>query len=262
MKMNDFLNIPESALLVARQMKIIPEIHPDDFIYRFVQQRWAGDVGRSITNYYELGQHSAKLVKQHTEAVDRLYKRQFGADWIPKSITDLASGYGGVARHLGNYFPDSDVHACDIHDKAVLFNKDVLKVDAIQSSSIPEELNIPRSDLIIALSFFSHMPIQTYRRWLMALASKLSKNGAMIFTANGYLGENVILKSSGIHVGEDGFGFRPTSEQKDLNSAEYGLTISHPRFVLPILNELGLRVVRYEEGVWWGTQDAYLCMRM
>src|SRR5271170_2330378 len=96
----ELLSIPDVALEFAKTMRIVPEIHQDDFIYRFLEKRWKGDKDRAITNYYELGRYSANLVREQIEIPKRLYKQEFGVDWRPEVITDFASGYGGVTRHL------------------------------------------------------------------------------------------------------------------------------------------------------------------
>jgi hypothetical protein len=107
------------------------------------------------------------------------------------------------------------------------------------------------------LSFFSHMPKTTFSSWLQRIVSLLSPQGVFIFTANGHVTHKSVVKD--IAVDEEGFGFKPMSEQRDLPGGEYGLTISYPPFVLNAMNQCSdVRLVRFQEGLWWATQDAYM----
>jgi hypothetical protein len=125
---------------------------------------------------------------------------------------------------------------------------------------VPEQLKLPPQDVIFAHSFFSHMPETTWARWLKALANALAPRGVLIFTTHG-----VVLDEAGIPglgVNANGFGFIPQSEQDDLDGEEYGGTISHSRWVLPVLASMPeLRLSKFHEGLWWGTEDAYVCVK-
>jgi hypothetical protein len=68
---------------------------------------------------------------------------------------------------------------------------------------------------------------------LKALANALVPRGVLIFTAHGFALDKRGVP--GLNVKENGFGFMPQSEQYDLEGAEYGLTISYRRWVLPVL---------------------------
>ena len=54
----------------------------------------------------------------------------------------------------------------------------------------------------------------------------------------------------------------PLDHQWDLEGEEYGLTISYPRWVLPVLASMPeLRLSKFHEGLWWASQDTYVCMK-
>ena len=60
-------------------------------------------------------------------------------------------------------------------------------------------------------------------------------------------------------VEDDGFWFQLTSEQKDLDSDEYGMTVTLPKYVkseIKLLPEFTL--IHFEEGYWWEHQDVYI----
>ena len=80
----------------------------------------------------------------------------------------------------------------------------------------------------------------------------------LIFTAHGFVLDKRGVP--GLNVKANGFGFMPQSEQYDLEGEEYGLTISYPRWVLPVLASMPeLRLSKFHEGLWWATQDTYVC---
>ena len=61
---------------------------------------------------------------------------------------------------------------------------------------------------------------------------------------------------SGVDVLDDGFCFRPESEQKDLAVAEYGNTIVTLDFVFNEVDErLGIRNVVHRPAHWWNYQE-------
>jgi 2-polyprenyl-3-methyl-5-hydroxy-6-metoxy-1,4-benzoquinol methylase len=184
-------------------------------------------------------------------------KKRLGETWEPRAILDFASGYGCVARHLKNAFADKAVTTCDIHKDAQDFNQNVLGLQSIGSQLIPDELNLPKFDVIIALSFFSHVPKHRFSSWISQLSNALLPGGMFLFTANGHTTHRTICPH--MTIDEDGVGFTPASEQKDLSVEDYGLTVSYPRYVFRILEfQRELRLSTLIEGFWWATQDTYI----
>lgn len=55
----------------------------------------------------------------------------------------------------------------------------------------------------------------------------------------------------------DGFRFSPSSEQNDLDSAEYGTTIVSVEYVLQHIPP-DCRLLHFSEAEWEGYQDAYV----
>jgi hypothetical protein len=101
--------------------------------------------------------------------------------------------------------------------------------------------------------------------WVGPCAAASSVNalapcGVVIFTTHGFVPDKRGIP--GLNVMASGFGFMPRSEQYDLDGDEYGLTISYPRWVLPVLASMPeLRLSKFHEGLWWGTQDTYVCVK-
>jgi len=259
MNTDDLLSISDQNLALAATMGIRPEIHREDFIFHFVERKWKGDRERAIRNYYDLGKYSADRAKDIMDDILRV-KSRVGSTWQPKSIMDFASGFGNATRHFKHVFPESNISSCDIHEKAVQFNTNVLTIESYLSSFKPEDIELPKQDVIYVMSLFSHLPKTVFGRWVTALGKSLQPGGALVFTANGYVTDRT--GKTNIVVDGSGYGFRPQSEQSDLPGKQYGLTISYPRFVTKAINECdGLRLAGLREGYWWTTQDTYVCIR-
>ena len=152
------------------------------------------------------------------------------------------------------------VTSCDIHPEAINFLNEKFGVDVVLSNSIPEKLEISdKFDVIFALSFFSHMPKITFGRWLKRLSSFLKPGGYFIFTTHGLLSTAFLPD---VEFDDDGFWFQPASEQEDINTSEYGLTCTQPKYVFSqIFESLELTIKCFQEGYWWGHQDLFVIKR-
>jgi SAM-dependent methyltransferase len=244
----DFTFIARYADLFASQTGVEPNIHVDDFIFRFLLDNPSFPSTEAAVRYYFYdGMNSANKLKELL--VDLNY------DINDITLLEFASGYGCVSRHLKKYFGPR-LTACDIHKQAVIFINSVLGIDAILSVKNPDDfVTNRRYDVVFALSFFSHMPRKTWSSWLKSLFEILNPNGVLIFTTHGdlcrkFFGNPVIP--------EDGFLFFPFSEQKDLDPQEYGNTIVTRGFVEKCVDEVLHRNCIYLRGFWWGNQDLYV----
>jgi len=147
--------------------------------------------------------------------------------------------------------------ACDIHPQAIDFLTRELRARAVISAHQPEGLTLGEPfDAVFALSFFSHMPRATWGRWVRALFSHVKPGGYLLFTTHG-------MASRGWHdnpeIPSDGFWFKPTSEQHDLDTAEYGATIVTPEFVTrEVRAQTGEDIFEHREAFWWEHQDLWI----
>jgi hypothetical protein len=249
------------TLKLASELGINPAISTKDFIYQFQLKRMGSDPLKGISQYYRVGRYSSMLFKDQVLPEIMRLRDLYGYPREIATLLDFASGYGSVARHFGQVLPELKVTTCDIHDEAVEFNRSILGLTSIPSSDDPANLDVGPYDVIIALSFFSHMPETTFRRWLIALSAAVANGGALVFTTRGKISHR--NSPAGVIVDSHaGFGFRSISEQQDLNSAQYGLTVSFIRFVEAALRDCSdMRLVVFREGVWWNHQDIYICMK-
>jgi hypothetical protein len=245
--------VSEAIGTCAARLGVKPDIHDEDFIFQFVMSHPGFNSPADAASYYfDDGRKSA-------DRVSALIARYMpGHNHV--RLLEFASGYGCVTRHLAVSARGYELVACDIHQAAVSFTREALGVNAMQSASRPEDVNSDKPfDVVFALSFFSHMPDRTWGRWLRTLLSMVTDGGLLIFTTHG--------RKSGKHFGnpqvdDQGYFFRPESEQADLATDEYGSTLVLPKYVFRKLNELpDTNLAYFEEGLWWEHQDTYVVQR-
>jgi SAM-dependent methyltransferase len=224
------------------------DVHPADHIFWFILNLpYFQDKAEAVRGYFSNGNESARKLKTIL------------ADLIPTrdvSMLEFASGYGCVTRHLRHEIPNLDVTACDIHPAAVDFIRNVLGVKCELSDSAPEGLALGKLfQVVFALSFFSHMPDRTWRRWLDRLAAHTEPGGFIIFTTHGLRSAKMMKVTN---LGGNNIWFNPQSEQDDLDTAEYGTTITSFDYVYAQISSIpDVRLVGFQEGFWWGHQDVY-----
>lgn len=236
---------------VARDYSVAPCIHGKDFIFDFLLSRLP-DEQAAVTQYFKRGDYSA------AKLADMLHSCATSSD-RPLRLLEFAAGYGSITRHFPNHLPASvRVTCCDIHAEAVEFIRDRMGYPAVVSTAIPEQLPIePGFDVIFALSFFSHMPEKTWSRWLYVLLGKLAPGGSLIFTTHGV---SSLLRAKYPLDKFDGFIYRKESEQKDLDTEEYGHTIVSPRFVASSIPR-GYHIAAFQEAEWEEHQDLYVILK-
>ncbi len=239
----------------ANSFNVIRHIHPEDLIFQFcINNECFKTKNQAIKYYFSQGRDSAEKLAMIIENFSTV-----SFDKI--ELLEFASGYGAVTRHLRNVLPNVDITSCDIHEKAIEFIENQLFTPAILSHTEPECLQLPKNyDVVFVLSFFSHMPKITWDRWLLSLFNCVKRDGLLIFTTHG----NLSKKHFGFpEIGEDGFWFKPTSEQTDLNINDYGMTISLEKYVDSAIKRLNnVNLIYYREGYWWEHQDLYVLRKL
>jgi len=247
-------DVPQMCADAAAEFGVPSRVHIDDFIFRFLLNHPGfGLKSAAIEYYFRDGHRSATKVRA---ALDR---------WLPSSeeplhVLEFASGYGAVTRHAKDILAPHQMDSCDIHPAAVRFLSRNFGVTAIQSSDVPERLELPVPyDMIFVLSFFSHMPDSTWARWLQRLYNGLNEGGVLLFTTHG---KQSLKHFPEARLNSKGFWFDPSSEQKDLDTATYGQTITAKPYVVSKIAQLkDADLLEYEEGGWWTHQDVYIVRR-
>ena len=233
----------------AAKFGVSNAVHPEDHIFNFVINHpgFKSDIAR-VGYYFEDGRRSSEkfrqLVTAHALKPDK------------NTVLEFAAGYGRVSRHL-LHAKEISVESCDIHDKAISFLRNEIGVRALLSSPFPETLSLSSQyDVVFALSFFSHMPITTWARWLVALAKATKTGGLLIFTTHGMKSRPFYSNPT---IPENEFRFQRSSEQADLSTEQYGSTIVTPDFCKAnIASVAGLELIEMSEAYWWGHQDLYV----
>ena len=240
----------------ATSLGVSPEIHPDDYIFQFIFQNTTFPSKKDAINYYfRDGEESAKKLAEILYSICELDKTN------KINLLEFASGYGCVTRHFKNTLPQAEITACDIHQKAVDFLEEKLGISAVISTSKPNKLSIKNKyDAVFALSFFSHMPKEMFSLWLNKLFSFTKPDGFLIFTAHGHKSVKYMPE---VKLDETGFGFLQQSEQKDLDTSEYGAAITLPNYVLDqIFSMPDAELIMFREGYWWRHQDIYVVKKI
>ncbi len=238
---------------IAAQMNVAPDISADDMLFDFlVRAVFLTEHPKAVDAYFTGGQDCARrfaaLCREHLQRE-------------PTTVLEFASGYGRVARHAKHVLPATSWTCSDVHTRAVEFNADRLGLPSFISPSRPEGWTVERKfDVVFALSFFSHMPNATFTPWLERLFSNVEPGGIFVFTTHGAVSLRN-MKAGGLNAifNDNGFYWNAQSDQRDLNSTDYGtsaVTLSYVQRALHSLPEAEL--IRFQQAFWWNHQDLYV----
>jgi SAM-dependent methyltransferase len=238
---------------IATQMNVEPVISPDDMLFDFlVRSVFPTDHSRAVQAYFSGGadcaQRFATLCREHLETE-------------PTTILEFASGYGRVTRHTKTLFPNTQWTCSDVHQRAVDFTLGRLGVDAFLSPNRPEDWGFTRKfDVVFALSFFSHMPHATFGPWVGRLLDAVVPGGILIFTTHGAISaRNMRLGGLDAVFDEEGFFWDTHSDQRDLESTDYGTSAATHAYVARALKSSPISdLIRFQQAFWWNHQDLYV----
>jgi SAM-dependent methyltransferase len=253
-KVKDLFRLQRAVADSPAAIGVVGNLHLDDHILHFLLDHPIHvDLASSVDQYFTEGRRCAHKL---AALVGELGMPSAGS----YSLLEFAAGYGRVTRFLRAALPGASIAACDIHEQAVTFIEQELGVLAFRSHRVPEEWRAPRRyDVIFALSFYSHMPRETWARWLRAHMDALEPTGALIFTTHGRLSVPYLGSPE---IPEEGFWFAPYSEQRDLPPGDYGATLVTRAFVEEtVASTVGGQVTMFSEGAWWTHQDLYVVRR-
>jgi SAM-dependent methyltransferase len=220
-------------------------VHPADEMMQFAAERTDDD--RARVDYLRLG-------RELMRTVDQITTWAFAGRRGPVSVLEFACGYGRNLRHLVHSFGAEHVTASDIDPKAMAFVTERFGVSGRLSQAEPEALTWDeRFDLIIVPSLFSHLPAQTFGRWVRALHGLLTDRGVLAFSVHG----------AHLLPDEDysaGIVFNAVSEALGrLEPDEYGTSFVTDAYVSEQVAAMtgGARHGRIQRG-FWDFQDLHL----
>lgn len=252
--MKELIKVAGYAEKYAAELNVSPDIHLDDFIFKFLIDNQTFDSIESAVRYYFYdGKNSIVKLNEIIASLHPDPRKKI-------EMLEFASGYGCVTRHIDSELMNLSAIACDIHPEAINFLRSRLNRNAIISCVDPDRFMLDRKfDVVFALSFFSHMPKKTWSKWLVSLYESVSPGGILIFTTHGkksmqFFGE--------VSFDNDGFYFMQQSEQKDLDTSDYGQTIVKESYVSSMIHaKLKNSNFTFKEGYWWGHQDCYIVQK-
>ncbi|MFB2981563.1 class I SAM-dependent methyltransferase [Microseira sp. BLCC-F43] len=228
-------------------------IHPDDEMYLFSLKNLNGDKQAACIRYYSLGQRIFDAVKQIVEWQFQNFDNNVS------SFLDFACGYGRFSRYLLQELSPQQIWVSDISANAVKFQTEQFNVNGIVSTNYPKDYpGEGKFDCILAASFFSHVPKNTFADWVEKLYSLLSPQGILIFSVH-----DLTLLPADVAQKSEGFYFVPESENTTLDRQLYGTTYVSEAFVSQVLAEkLGAAVTYYriEKGLC-RHQDIYIAVK-
>jgi len=236
-----------AAKRYAAIYRVSPALHSEDHMLgHFLKMNAEG----GLKFYFKGGLADAEQLMTTIEGL--------GVDMDNLRVLEFAAGYGRLTRHLQKL---CDLTVSDIHPEAVEFVGRHCGCPAYVSAKDPEQLKIPgQFNVVAVISLFSHLPDRTFGRWLSALYALVAPGGYLIFTT---IGESARPINPKIPTpGPDGIAFEPMSEQKDLDTQEYGNATVYPHYVGVQVGRLpGARLISYKAGVWWKYQDEYIVQK-
>lgn len=139
-----------------------------------------------------------------------------------RSMLEFASGFGRFTRHLTRILPGR-VTCADVLAGSTDFVREHFAVRAFDSASRPEAIAWPaRYELIFILSFFTHVPLHAWPRWLARLGEALDDGGLLVFSIH----SPQYAIDHKVPLDAEGGAFLRSSEQSALDTDEYGTTFA------------------------------------
>lgn len=230
-------------------MNLNGTIDPKDDIFLFFARNAA--YGNPIREYLSDGWRTLSELLVLMDSVGQPLTRL-------DSMLEFASGFGRFTRHLAKVIPGR-VTCSDVLPGANDFVRTQFGVRTLDSAYEPEQLRSPKQfELVFVLSLFTHLPPQTWGRWLKALYAMVKPGGTLVFSVH----NERIAKREGATFDADGLCFIPSSESPSIPGHVYGTTFTTRTFAeTSVKDALGMAPILYREIAFWSGQDAVVVQR-
>lgn len=232
--------------------RLSTRIHPADEMYRFELTAEHRTPGVTAILYFATGMQIFK-------AVEEIVGWRFQGFGRVGSLLDFASGFGRSTRFLVRLLAHERITVAEIDPAAVRFQQETFGVHGVVPGTGPESLRLDGSfDVVLASSFFSHLPAARFEAWMARLYALVAPGGLLIFSVHG-----IGLLPPGEGEPPSGIFFRPVSETLRLEGAEYGTSYVTPEFVRGVTERVaggGARLLGFPLGLC-GFQDLYVLCR-
>ena len=236
--------------LVGNDPGFCMDIHPNDEMYLYLAEQ-PNRFPDPVRSYFESGDNMMYEFQGFLAKIGRSLSDT-------KSFLEFACGYGRFTRFLTRSLLPSKITVSDIADEAVDFQIETFRVRGFCSQINPLDLSMPQKyEMVFAASFFSHLPLNTWRLWFRTLYDALDDSGVLIFSTHG----PKCIPNPKASPNLD-FLYEPKSESKWLSPNVYGTTYVTPEFVRGVvLEETGeLPILEQPQGLW-KYQDVYAVAR-
>jgi SAM-dependent methyltransferase len=245
----------EQARRIGASLGVSGALHNHDQLLGYLINHARMEPSAAISAYFSGGRSDAHAVLRVAD--------QLGLSLEDATVLEFASGYGRVTRHLKGLVPQSsNLIASDIHEDACGFIASEIGVKAEPSATSPAGLNISGNvNFLFALSLFSHLPERTFGPWLYALYDRVAPGGYLLFTTHGEFARHKVPEFFTENFDEaKGFGFRPESDQQDLDSTDYGTAVVSIPYVANAIyrHAPGSLIISMSSGTWFGIQDGWI----
>ena len=215
------------SLRLSDSERIDRAIHPADEMLEFAIAEAAGDLEAGLAGYFVSGLEIA-------ETIERIAAARFGGLARVGRMLDFGCGYGRITRYLMRWLPPDRLWVCDLVGDAVDFQQRRFGVRGFRSASRPEALappaNAPPFDLIYVGSLFTHLPPQSFSPWFDRLSGLLAPEGLLVMSVH----DRELLPPE-LAMPPAGICFRPHSESRTLDHAEYGSTWVTEEYVTRVI---------------------------
>jgi SAM-dependent methyltransferase len=224
-------------------------IHDEDEMLLHIFHVHGDNPDQAAQVYFTQGFGMFNLVRQ-------ILEWKFGDMDRVSSFLDFACGYGRFTRFMAAVMPPERIWASDIYAAGVEFLTGQLGVNGIVSTADPGDYVCgQRFDCIFVASLFSHLPEETFVRWLQKLHTLLNPGGVLLFSVN----DEATLPDC-YAMPDGGFLFIPQSESRSLDKNQYGSSWVSERFVRKAIGRIcgdGNAAFRLPRGLL-DLQDLYI----
>ncbi len=195
-------------------------IHPADEMYLFELSQPRRSPQTAAVFYFATGRSIWRTVAS-------VVSWRFGGFAKVRALLDFASGFGRMTHFFARALDPRAITVAEIDPGAVRFQQEAFGVRGCVSGPDPGRLPLSASfDLVLAVSFFSHLPAVRFEAWLTRLYELVAPGGLLLFTTHG-----PELYDGPIPMPPSGLLFRPESETTRLEASEYGTSWVTEAFV-------------------------------
>lgn len=231
-------------------------ISKHDYMYQFLKEYYRSST-KAYAYYITSGAHMMSVLK-----IIAAKKWENFAN--VNSFLDFASGYGRLTRYAIELIKPEQIWISDIKPGAINFQMQQFKVNGLLSCEDPDNFSMSRKfDFIFVGSLFSHLPEETFGRWLRLIYGMLNEDGIMVFTVQ----DQSIMRNHDLSSTKGKLIYSEISEELNLLSqdgrlpgAQYGTAYVDETFLRQEISKLkfqNVQYTRFKKGMWQ-LQDLYI----